>query len=174
MYLCVKSLKLSVQLCENTHLFLEVQPVASKKYSVFKIIQPMVKFSSQLRNTWPGAPGWLIQVSIQLLVSAQIRISRFMSSSPVLGSELTMVPAWDSLSSPSSTLPSIVISLSPNKFINLKKKKKETHCHINCNVCVCTCDLQDMFLFLFYVSELSSSFETTGGSHIQIIIYFRD
>ena len=37
-----------------------------------------------------GAPGGLSQLSIQLLILAQVMISRFMNSSPVLGSVLTV------------------------------------------------------------------------------------
>ena len=38
----------------------------------------------------PGAPGWLSQLSIELLVLAQVMISWFMRSSPTLGSVLTL------------------------------------------------------------------------------------
>ena len=38
-----------------------------------------------------GAPGWLRGLSVQLLVSAQITISQFLSSSPTSGSALM---AW--------------------------------------------------------------------------------
>ena len=37
-----------------------------------------------------GAPGWLSQLSIQHLVSAQVMISPFVSSSPMSGSVLTV------------------------------------------------------------------------------------
>ena len=36
-----------------------------------------------------GLPGWLSWLSVRPLVSAQVMISQFMSSSPVLGSALT-------------------------------------------------------------------------------------
>ena len=37
-----------------------------------------------------GAPGWLSQLSVQLLVSTQVMISWFVSSNPALGSALTV------------------------------------------------------------------------------------
>ena len=70
----------------------------------------------------PGAPGKLSQLSVQLLISAQVTISQFMRSSPALGSALT---AWSLLrivSLPSVSLPcsctcalSLTLSLSQNK-----------------------------------------------------------
>ena len=41
-----------------------------------------------------AVPGWLSRLSIRLLISAQVMISRFLRSSPVLGSVLT---AWSLL-----------------------------------------------------------------------------
>ena len=68
-----------------------------------------------------GAPGWLSQAS-NVLVSAQVMISQFMSSIPTLGSKLTVrsllrIPFL----SPSLSAPP-VCALSQNK-LNLKKKK---------------------------------------------------
>ena len=40
-----------------------------------------------------GAPGWLSQLSLQLLISAQVMIAAFMGSSPTSGSALSMEPA---------------------------------------------------------------------------------
>ena len=37
-----------------------------------------------------GAPGWLIWSSIRILVSALVTVSRFVSSSPLSGSVLTV------------------------------------------------------------------------------------
>ena len=37
-----------------------------------------------------GAPGWLSQLSVRLLILAQVMISQFLSSSPTLGSMLTV------------------------------------------------------------------------------------
>ena len=37
-----------------------------------------------------GEPGWLSRLSVQLLISAQVTISRFVGSSPVSGSALTV------------------------------------------------------------------------------------
>ena len=36
-------------------------------------------------NSLGGVPGWLSQLSIQLLISAQVMISKFMESSPKSG-----------------------------------------------------------------------------------------
>ena len=65
-----------------------------------------------------GAPGWLSLLILRLLVSAQVMISQFRSSSPLSGSALTAAgSAWDSLA-PSLSLPLphlLSISLSQNK-----------------------------------------------------------
>ena len=39
-------------------------------------------------------PGWLSRLHVQLWISAQITISRFLKLSPSLGSVLTEQPAW--------------------------------------------------------------------------------
>ena len=57
-----------------------------------------------------GVPGCFSQLSVLLLVSAQVMISWFMSSSPASGSALT---AQSRLG---------ILSLSSNKSINIKKK----------------------------------------------------
>ena len=46
-----------------------------------------------------GVRGWVSQLNIQLLVSAQVMISQFVSLSPISGSALR---AWDALSLPLS------------------------------------------------------------------------
>ena len=46
-------------------------------------------FQCNLKNTHFGAPEWLSQLSIWLLILAQVMISWFMSSSPASGSVLT-------------------------------------------------------------------------------------
>ena len=51
-----------------------------------------------------GAPGWLTRLSTRVSASAQATISRFVGLSLVLGSVLTVEPAWDSLS-PSVSAP---------------------------------------------------------------------
>ena len=67
-----------------------------------------------------GVPGGLGRWSIRLLVSAQVTISRFVSSSPASGSGLTaqsLEPASHSVS-PSLSAPSLLtlcLSLSQNK-----------------------------------------------------------
>ena len=43
-----------------------------------------------LRITFSGAPGWLSQLRIQLLILTQVMISRFMGSIPTSGSVLTV------------------------------------------------------------------------------------
>ena len=68
-----------------------------------------------------GAPGWLGWLSVPLLVSAQVMISRFASSSPVSGSAES---AWHSLPPSLSGSPHS-LSLFFLKIIkNLKKKKR--------------------------------------------------
>ena len=71
-----------------------------------------------------GAPGWLSPLSVQLLKSAQVMISRFVSSRPTWGSVLTaqsLDPASDSLSPSLSAPPLLTVSLSL-KINKLKKK----------------------------------------------------
>ena len=67
-----------------------------------------------------GVPGWLNQLSVRLLVLAQVMISWFTSLSPTLRrSVLTAAePPWDSLS-PSLSLPLLVHYL----FLSLKINK---------------------------------------------------
>ena len=38
---------------------------------------------------------WVAQLSIQLLISAQVIVSRFVVSSPISGSMLSVEPGWD-------------------------------------------------------------------------------
>ena len=58
-----------------------------------------------------GAPGWLGRLGVRFLVSAQIMISQFVSSSSTLGSALAVQkPAWDS----PSLSPSLSLSLCPS------------------------------------------------------------
>ena len=77
----------------------------------------------------PGAPGWLSQLSVLLLVSAQVMISQFMSSRPVLGSVLTARSPLGILSLPLSLpLPysgSLSLSLRINKYIKTLKKNNK-------------------------------------------------
>ena len=79
-----------------------------------------------------GASGWLSQLSVQLLVSAQVMIPQFVSSSPALGSLLSaqsplqvLCPSL-SLSLPCSLARSLSLSLSLSlkSKINIKKKKR--------------------------------------------------
>ena len=68
-----------------------------------------------------GAPGWLSQLNVQLLISAQVMISRLMGSSPASGSSLAVQNLLGilSLCSP-SVPPSLILSLSQTQ---LKKTK---------------------------------------------------
>ena len=82
---------------------------------------PKAEYRSQ--STIRGAPGWLSGLSIRLLISAQVGISWFVSSSPTLGSVLTVgsllgIPSL-LLSMPFEALLARSLSLSQNK---LKKK----------------------------------------------------
>ena len=52
-----------------------------------------------LENPSVGAPGWLSQLSVQLLVSAQVMISRFREFEPhITFCTDSVESAWDSLS----------------------------------------------------------------------------
>ena len=63
-----------------------------------------------------GASGWLNQLSVQLLMLAQVMISQFMSLSPESGSAVTTESAWVSLSLPLSLpLPTRSLFLSQNE-----------------------------------------------------------
>ena len=60
----------------------------------------MEKDILKYKNDFLGVPVWLSQLSVWLLVLAQVMIPQFMSSSPASGSVLTALElAWDSLSS---------------------------------------------------------------------------
>ena len=69
-------------------------------------------------------PGWLRRLSTWLLVSAQVMISRFVSSSPALGPMLSMRSLLGIPSLPPSLGPSpaCTLPLSQNKLKNLKKR----------------------------------------------------
>ena len=62
-----------------------------------------------------GVPGWLSQLSIQLLIEAQVMISQFVESSPVLGSALAEWSLLGILSPSLSALPPLMPFLSQNK-----------------------------------------------------------
>ena len=49
-----------------------------------------------------GAPGWLSQLSVRLLISVQVMISRFVELSPASGSVLTVWSLLGILSLPLS------------------------------------------------------------------------
>ena len=76
----------------------------------------------------PGAPEWLSRLSARLLVSVQVMISWFMSSSPALGSVLTAWSLLGILSLPPSLslpLPLLAPSLSLSKEISKHKEEEE-------------------------------------------------
>ena len=77
-----------------------------------------------------GAPGWLSQLSVRLLILAQVMILRFMGSSPVLGSVLRVQSLEFSLCTFSALSHSFSLSLKNNNNNNNNKLKK--------NVCVQT------------------------------------
>ena len=64
----------------------------------------------ELKLQVTGAPGWLSQLSVQLLISVQVTISRFMW----LCTD-GMEPAWDSLSPSLSDPPPLALSLSKSR-----------------------------------------------------------
>ena len=61
-------------------------------------------FMFWLMDDETGAPGWLSRLSVKLLISAQVMISRFVGSSTE--------PAWESLSPFLSAPPPLAVSLS--------------------------------------------------------------
>ena len=62
------------------------------------------------KNECPGVPGWLSWLSDRVVVSAQVMISWFMSSSPMLGSALASCSLLGIL----SLFPSLSFSLCPS------------------------------------------------------------
>ena len=76
-----------------------------------------------------GPRGWLSRLSLRLLTSNQVKFSRFVGSSPALGSVLTVRSRLEILSLSLSLCPSSTpsLSLSQNKL----KKKKEQFFHMN-------------------------------------------
>ena len=71
-----------------------------------------------------GASGWLSQLSVRLLVLAQVMVSRFVGSSPSSGSALTVLGSLP-LSPSLPALPLLVLAhahaLSQNKYISILK-----------------------------------------------------
>ena len=63
------------------------------------LVNSLILNNCFIKQKWKmRAAGWLSRLSVRLLISAQVMISRFVASSPVLGSVLSVEPAWDSLS----------------------------------------------------------------------------
>ena len=73
-------------------------------------------------------PGWLGQLSIQLSISAQVMLSRFVESSPASGSALTLWSMLGISSLPLSLFPSSIHTLSVSK-LKKKKNEKDTKTH---------------------------------------------
>ena len=82
---------------------------------------------TSLKSWYPGAPGWLSQLSIGLLISTQVMISQFVSSSPMLGSVLTV---WSLLRilSPLSASPLLALC----NFLKINKNKLKKKAGILC------------------------------------------
>ena len=76
----------------------------------------------------PGTPGWLSRLSIWLLVSAQVNISRFLSSNPESGSVLlqNLLEISLPLSLPLPDLCTVSLSLS-QKINKITKKPKSIY-----------------------------------------------
>ena len=76
----------------------DIQSEASraKLSCIFNIFVYLATASGEANAKWCfrikiiGAPGWLSQLSVQLLILAQVTISWFVSSSPTLASALTV------------------------------------------------------------------------------------
>ena len=86
--------------------------------------QPMIKIFKKKGIPW-GTWGGLSWLSIRLLISAQVTISRFTSSSPASGSVLTvwsLEPASDSVSHSLSAPHPPIVSLSLSLFLSLSQK----------------------------------------------------
>ena len=79
---------------------------------------------SRIRNEKTGAPGWVCQLSVRLLVSAQVVISWFVSSSPSLGSALI---GWSLLGTLSPSAPCVGLLSLSLKMNKLEKRKKKTN-----------------------------------------------
>ena len=76
-----------------------------------------------------GAPGWLIQLSIQLLISAKVFISWFMRLSPASGSTLTALILLGILSPPPLSAPAPNHTHTHSQMNIFKKLKIELPYH---------------------------------------------
>ena len=81
--------------------------------SIYKNLFPINHGLTGTISNYIRAPGWLSWLSVRLLVSPQVAISRFVELSPAPGSVLRVALAWDSLSP--SSLPLLVLFLSLSK-----------------------------------------------------------
>ena len=80
------------------------------------------KSSSSGQIKMPRAPGWLSQLGIELLISAQVMISRFVGLSPVSGSLLMVQSLLGTLSLPLSFSLSLSLPLPPPLLHSLSLK----------------------------------------------------
>ena len=116
--------------------------------------------SYQFKKHDMGVPGWLSPLRIWLLISVQVMISQFGSSSPTSGSGLTVQGLLGILFPSIAALPLLALclclSLSQNK-INLKKSTW----HELLLVFVC-CLLTDLFTHSFIQSSME---EGKWGQH---------
>ena len=80
-----------------------------------------IAMRTQKENIPPGVPGWLSQLSIQLLILVQVTVAQFVGPSPTPGSALTVLSLLRILSAPPTHACARALSLSK---LNLKKKIK--------------------------------------------------
>ena len=79
---------------------------------------------TDLQKVYLGVPRWLSRLNVLLLISAEVMISQFVSSSPESGSVLIVrSPAWDSLFPLLSFLSQLVCAFSlKNFFFKINKQ----------------------------------------------------
>ena len=100
--------------------------ITLNKILIFEIALPAVVLAQfpTAQKGISGEPAWLSWLSVRLLVSAQVMISWFVSSSPLGLCADSTEPAWDSLS-PSLSAPPPACSLKIRNLKKIKKKKKK-------------------------------------------------
>ena len=90
----------------NPHVLLEGTYISTTS------VENNIEVPQKIENRNTGAPWWLGQLSNQLLILAQVMVSRFMRLSPASGSVLT---AWSMLGILSLLCLHPSLSLSQNK-----------------------------------------------------------
>ena len=113
---------LSTRLCGETENSCHTAPVKEKQTSsysclylealCYSLLNKIKKKNCSFKKQHLGAPGWLSQLSIQLLTSVQVVISWFVSLSPTSGSALTAQSLLGILSLSLSAPPLLARSLS--------------------------------------------------------------